>query len=137
MIEKIYPFLRNQITLLFIFILVFFINCNSPMVKKDQIEYLNKKYSGQYITTKTLDVGNNDILPKGSRVKLYFKSHSESIIAYAYRANQPREMVIGKNILFLFETDFPEEEFQMKVFEERLNEIIKSADAKPEEKKTK
>lgn len=115
--------------LLALIMILFLSNCNSPMVKRDQIEYLNKKYSGQYITMKTVDIGNNDVLPKGSRVKLYFKSTSEAIIAYAYRANQPREMVIGKNILFLFETDFPKEEFQMDLFEKRLNEIIKPAES--------
>lgn len=111
--------------------------CNSPMVKKDQLVYLHQKYSGQYVTLKPIDVGNNEVLPTGSLVMLYFKSTSEAIVAYAYRTNQSREMVIGKNILFMFESDFPNSDFKMEIFETRLAEMVSPAPEIPPAQPTK
>lgn len=93
-------------------------------MKREELDYLNKKYAGEFIIKKPVDIGNNRKLKKGARVYIYFRSGSESVKVYAYPSNQPREEAIGKNILFLFEEDFPNEKYSRKLLEKKLDEII-------------
>ncbi|MCS6985757.1 MAG: type II secretion system-associated lipoprotein [Leptospiraceae bacterium] len=101
--------------------------CSGRFVKKEELLELEKKYSGVYVIKKKIDVGNNETLSEGSRVRLYFRSDSEAIKVYAYPHNQSREMAVGKNILLLFEEDFPDEKYDRSYFEQKLGELIDRA----------
>jgi len=116
--------LKSTTTFLFIISLIAF-GCSGRFVKKEKLSSLNEKYSGEYITIKNIDIGNNETMKAGTRIKIYFASGSDSIKVYAYPANQPRENAIGNNILYLFDTDFTKKKFSEEKLEESLKEIIK------------
>ena len=101
-----------------------FVACSGRFVKKNELVWLKKSYKGQFSLKKEIDIGNNESLPAGSRVRLYFRSSSKNIRVYAYKFNEPRESAIGKNILYLFESDFEDEEYNRRVFLGKLNELI-------------
>ena len=107
---------------------VFFLGfeaCSGRFVKRDELDYLHKKYNGTYIISQKIDVGNKDEIKAGTRVKLFFTSNSESVKVYAFKFNVPREQAIGKNILYLFETDFPDEEYDRQLFEKKLAALVR------------
>ncbi|RME93673.1 MAG: type II secretion system-associated lipoprotein [Candidatus Hydrogenedentota bacterium] len=112
-----------------IFFTILMIQCSGRFVKKEELQYLQKKYSGIYVIKKPVDIGNNRKLKPGMRVKLFFQSGSESVKVYAYPANEPREEALGKNILYLFEEDFPKEKYSREVLEKKLNEIVEEIKA--------
>ena len=101
-----------------------FVACSGRFVKKNELVWLKQSYNGQFSLKKEIDIGNNESLPAGSRVRLYFRSSSKDIRVYAYKFNEPRESAIGKNILYLFESDFKDEEYNRKAFLGKLNELI-------------
>ena len=103
------------------------IMCSGRFVKKDEIQYLEKKYAKEYVTKQKIDIGNNQFMKSGMKVLLFFSSGSESVKVYAYPANQPREEAQGKNILYLFETDFPDEKYKREIFEEKLAALVEEA----------
>ncbi len=72
-----------------------------------------------------MDIGNNKKARLNQKVRLYFISNSESIKVYAYPHDSPRESAVGDNILYLFEDDFPNEEWDHDLLEKKLAEIIK------------
>lgn len=109
------------------FLLFVFFSCSGRFVKKEELMELEKKYSGVYVMKQKVDVGNNQSVAQGSRVRLYFRSDSDSIKVYAYPFNQSREMAIGKNILLLFEEDFPKETYDRAFLEEKLKELVEPA----------
>jgi len=101
--------------------------CNQKFVKRDEIKVLQKKYSGEYFLLKKIETSNNESLKKGSRIKIYFRSGSHSIKAYAYPYNEDRETVMGDNILYLFDNEFEKKKYNRESFEKKLAEIIKKA----------
>lgn len=118
-------FLYSFLTIFFLALV--FEACSGRFVKREQLNELEQDYQGIYEIVADIDVGNNDYepLPVGSQVRLYFRSGGESVKVYAYPHTQRREEALGKNILYMFEGDFPEEEYDRKLFEEKLNTIVR------------
>ena len=102
-----------------------FFFCSGRFVKREELEKLHKEYSGSYIIIKKIDVGNKNEITTGTRVRLFFTSNSDSVKVYAFKFNEPREQALGKNILYLFETDFPDEEFDKKIFLQKLIALVR------------
>jgi len=103
-----------------------FTMCSGRFVKRDLLKSLNKKYSSTYVLQKDTDIGNNQKLKAGTKIKLYILSDSTSVKVYAYSYLKARENTLGKNILYLLETDFEKEIFNIKKFEKELKLLIKS-----------
>ncbi|MES0488674.1 MAG: type II secretion system-associated lipoprotein [Leptospirales bacterium] len=119
--------INKKIRLLAILPFLAFIACSPKFVKQDQVSELEKKYTGVYILKKNVEVGINEILKKGTKVRLYIVSGRKLVKVYAYPAKDNRESTLGQNILLLFETQFPEKKFNQEIFIKKLNEIVKKA----------
>lgn len=102
------------------FFLLPLIYCSSRLVKKEEIQRISKDYEKVYSLKERVEIGNFDSLNKGAKVKIYFKTTGDYISIYAYPHSQAREEAVGKNVLQLFETDFPEKKFSETVFRSRL-----------------
>ena len=111
--------------ILFIILIVFLFQCSARFVRKEELGKLKKEFGGVYVLTKPVDIGNNQKAEQGAKVKLYFFSGSDSIKVYAYPHTQPRESALGRNILLLFDSDFPKEEWDKKFFKEKLFSILR------------
>ena len=118
-------FLSITRLILSVILIASIVQCSSRFVKKEELGQLQKEFGGVYVLTKPVDIGNNQKAERGAKVKLYFFSGSDSIKVYAYPHTQPRESALGKNILLLFNIDFPEEEWDKKFFREKLFSILR------------
>jgi type II secretion system-associated lipoprotein len=98
--------------------------CGSRFVKKEEIQRISKDYEGVYVLRQRVETGNFDSLNKGARVKIFFKAAGDYVSVYAYPYSQPREEAVGKNILQLFEGDFPDKKFNEALLRERLAELL-------------
>lgn len=107
-------------------LVLFFISlhCSGRFVKRDELTYLSKKYSGVYSIRKPVEFSHNQKLDPGMKVRLYFKADGESLKVYAYPANAMREEALGKNVLHLFKEDFRTEEYRRAEFEQKLSAIV-------------
>ena len=109
---------------------ILFTACTLNFVKDDELKALQQKYEGIYICIADIVPGNNDTIKAGTSVRLYLQSGSNSIKVYAYPIDEPREKALGKNILYLFDTDFPESKFMDVVLEKKINQIVKKQGSK-------
>lgn len=105
------------------------------MVKKKELLRLNSKYDGVYSAKQELDIGNNKTIPAGTRLRLFFASKGKTVKVYAYPADALREEALGDNILYLFNTDFPNEKYSAEYLEKQLEEKITSGTSKRRSKK--
>ena len=117
-------FFRFNVPIIWLVIACLF-QCSAHFVKKTQLDQLKNEFKGVYLIIKPVSIGNNRKASKGTKVRLYFISDSESIKVYAYPHTQPRESALGKNILHLFEDDFPEEKWDEKLFKKKLFRVVK------------
>lgn len=98
--------------------------CSSRLVKKEEIVRISKEYEKVYVLKEKIDVGNFDSLNKGAKVRIFFKTSGDYVSIYAYPYSQPREEAVGKNILQLFESDFPNKKFSEQVLRERIAALL-------------
>ncbi len=98
--------------------------CGSKLVRKEEVQRISKDYEGIYVVKERIDVGNFDSLNKGARVKIFFKTAGDYVSVYAYPYSQPREEANGKNILQMFEGDFPEKKFSEELLRKRIADIV-------------
>lgn len=112
--------------------------CGGKFVRKDEVQRISKDYEGVFVLKDRVDVGNFDTLNKGAKVKLYFKTAGDYVAVQAYPYSQPREEAVGKNILQLFEGDFPDKKFNEQFLRERLALVVEEykgkLDAAPTQK---
>ncbi|MDH4199838.1 MAG: type II secretion system-associated lipoprotein [Spirochaetia bacterium] len=113
-----------QRNILFLLLLTAMVHCTISFVKDDELRTLESQYTGIYSVKKDINVTNDNILRAGTRIRLYFLSGTNSIKVYAYDFDEPRENALGKNILYLFESDFPENKFQKEILEKRISELL-------------
>jgi len=116
------------------FLILLMISCSGKFVRKEELQKIAADYTGVYSIKEKIDIGNRDSLNKGAKIKIYFKTSGEFVSVYAYPYSQSREEAVGKNILQLFQTDFPNKKFSDSVFRERLNELIEETTLSEKEK---
>lgn len=107
---------------------VIFGGCTISFVKQDVLKSLDEKYKGVYVVLGDIPIGNDETLKAGTKVRLYFQSGGNSLKVYAYPFETPRERALGKNILYLFDADFPENKYTEAVLDKRLLEIVKKVE---------
>lgn len=107
--------------------LLFVLSCSRDFIKEPEFSAINEKYSGVYIIKEKVDIGNEETMAAGSRVKIYIQTTDESVKVYAYNVKEDREQAVGKNILYLFKTDFPDKKFDAEFFDQELQKILKEA----------
>ena len=98
--------------------------CGSKLVRKEEVQRISKDYEGIYVVKERIDVGNFDSLNKGARVKIFFKTAGDYVSVYAYPYSQPREEANGKNILQMFEGDFPDKKFSEELLRKRIADLV-------------
>lgn len=104
--------------------LAFVAACGSKLVRKEEVQRISKDYEGIYVVKDRIDVGNFDSLNKGARVKIFFKTAGDYVSVYAYPYSQPREEANGKNILQMFEGDFPDKKFSEELLRKRIADLV-------------
>lgn len=107
--------------------------CSSKFVKKESIQRISKEYEDVYVLRERVETGNFDSLNKGARVKIYFKAAGDYVSVYAYPYSQPREEASGKNILQLFEGDFPDKKFSEEILKKRIADLVEVYNGKADE----
>ncbi|MFO1479490.1 MAG: type II secretion system-associated lipoprotein [Turneriella sp.] len=122
---------RTSIVLVTSLALVLFA-CGSRFIKKEEIQRISKNYEGVYVLRERVETGNFDSLNKGARVKIFFKAAGDYVSIYAYPYSQPREEAVGKNILQLFESDFPDKKFSEEVLRQRISDLVEEYKGKPD-----
>lgn len=98
--------------------------CGGKFVRTADVQKISQDYEGVYSLKKKIDTGNYESLNQGAKVKIYFKTAGEYVSVYAYPYSQSREEASGKNILQLFDTDFPDKKFSESLLREKLDAII-------------
>ncbi|HOQ12008.1 MAG: hypothetical protein BWY23_00270 [Spirochaetes bacterium ADurb.Bin218] len=114
---------RKIIFLLLISFLSFVSAC-STFIPEEDVDSLNKRYSGDYILLQ--DVTINELsLPKGTVVKLIIVGGDEWVKVYAYNAKEDLLLAHRFLILYMFEDDFPDKEFNVDLLDKELANIVK------------
>lgn len=98
--------------------------CGSKLVRKEEVQRISKDYEGIYVIKERIDVGNFDSLNKGARVRIFFKTAGDYVSVYAYPYSQPREEANGKNILQMFEGDFPDKKFNEELLRKKIADLV-------------
>jgi len=115
--------MRNSIITAFICIL-FYSGC-STFVSDEDVEKLTVKYkSGDYVLLQ--DITRNDVtLAKGTVIKLTFVAGDEWVKIYAY--DKKEELLTSRRqlLIYMFEDEFPEEEFNPELLEMELVKVAK------------
>ncbi|MGB4269642.1 MAG: hypothetical protein WBK20_10730 [Spirochaetota bacterium] len=110
------------IIIVFFFTIAVFTQCSSYITKEEKLTL--KKYEGEYILLQ--DAVRNDIkILKGERVRIKITATDDYIKVYAMPAKV--DIVKGEWILmlYLFPDDFEKEKFDIKLFEDRLYQVVK------------
>lgn len=107
-------------TIITFFICILFTVGCSTFIPDEDVERMTVKYqSGDYILLQ--DVTRNDVtLAKGTLVKLIFVAGDEWVKIYAY--DKKEELLTSKRqlLVYMFEDDFPGEEFNHELLETEL-----------------
>jgi type II secretion system-associated lipoprotein len=107
-------------------IFLLFTYCSGRFVVREKLKELNKKWAEDkiYLLNENVDVGNGEIVKKGTKIKIWIVSDSFSVKVKAYEHTQSREKAIGKNIIFMYEAQFKNEDFERKPFEDALAKLL-------------
>ena len=101
----------------------------SSFVPDDDAERLTLKYrTGDYILLE--DITRNDVtLTKGTVVKLTFVAGDDWVKIYAY--DKKEELLTSRRqlLIYMFEDDFPDEEFKPELLEAELAKIVKAVNS--------
>ncbi|HOK01988.1 MAG TPA: type II secretion system-associated lipoprotein [Spirochaetota bacterium] len=101
-----------------------FVSACSTFIPEEDVDSLNKRYSGDYILLQ--DVTINELsLPKGTVVKLIIVGGDEWVKVYAYNAKEDLLLAHRFLILYMFEDDFPDKEFNVDLLDKELANIVK------------
>lgn len=111
----------------------------STFIRDEVSESITLKYqAGEFVMLQDLK-RNDSVLPANSAVKLIVITGDEWIKIYAYDAKE--DLLSSKRILllYLFESDFPEEKFSQEFLDNELLKLVKPnvSGGKAEKKKQK
>ena len=97
----------------------------SSFVPDDDTEKITLKYqAGEYVLLEDLN-RNNVIFSKGSIVKLLVVTGDEWVKIYAYNSDEELLSSTRFLLLYLFEGDFPDEEFSQEVLDAELLKVVR------------
>jgi len=90
-------------------------------VKKENQKLLKQFETPAYIMQKEVIIGQH-VLPRNTKVRILVLS-GDWIKVYAFRYDEDMLRQRRMLILYLFSDDFPNEKFDMDVFQEKLYEV--------------
>ncbi|MCL2154990.1 MAG: type II secretion system-associated lipoprotein [Leptospirales bacterium] len=110
---------------LFFIIGLLTISACASFIKGEDIDRITLKYQeGEYILLDDL-TRNNVTLPKNSAVKLLVETSSDWVKIYAYDSNEELLKSTRLILLYLFDTDFPNEKFNQEFFDSEMNKLVR------------
>ena len=121
---------------LFFIIGVLSISACSTFMKDEDIDRVTLKYQeGEYVLIDELK-RDNVSLPKNSAVKLLVETSSDWVKIYAYDSKEELLKSTRLILLYLFDTDFPNERFDQELFDSEMNKLVRprGANVKPGKK---
>jgi type II secretion system-associated lipoprotein len=99
-------------------------------VNKADIDLLKEKEKKIYILKKDIDIEGKK-LKKGDPVRIVIVPAREWIKVLAYPAKANDLKADRLLILYLFDDDFQQKQFNLKAFEEQLNAVVVTGDSAP------
>jgi len=95
----------------------------SSFVSEADIDRLTLRYqTGTYLLLQ--DITRNGVtLPKGTEVKLTFVAGDEWVKIYAYDKNEALLTSKRQLLIYMFEDDFPDEEFKPELVDKELAKV--------------
>jgi len=121
---------------LFFIIGVLPISACSTFMKDEDIDRVTLKYQeGEYVLIDELK-RDNVSLPKNTAVKLLVETSSDWVKIYAYDSKEELLKSTRLILLYLFDTDFPNERFDQELFDSEMNKLVRprGANVKPGKK---
>lgn len=119
---------KNNVALIAAMVLILLPSCSS-FVKDSEADKLRslERQGDQfvdYMLLKDVEAGNYTI-KKGEKVRLVINAGDSWIKVYVYKAGE--ELLTSQRVLalYLFEDDFPDEEYNPLFFRDKLNEVVK------------
>jgi type II secretion system-associated lipoprotein len=126
---------KKYLRLFFIIGLITISACSS-FIKNEDVDTITLKYQeGEYILLDNL-TRDNLSLQKNSAVKLLVETSSDWVKIYAYDSKEELLKSTRLILLYLFDTDFPDERFNQEFFDSEMNKLVKprGAGTKPVKK---
>ncbi|HPB82816.1 MAG TPA: hypothetical protein PK200_12335 [Spirochaetota bacterium] len=106
----------------FVFALLLLFSCTTFLLEEN-IENLKKLENSTYTLKQEVLIDNKKI-EKGQRVKLHIKTNDNSVRVYAYPADTDFLKSHRLLVLQMFDADFKNDQFDKKVFSEKLFNIV-------------
>jgi len=103
-------------------IITLFLSCSS-LVKDSYLPTLSDMEKPVYVMKSDVKIDDR-ILAKGQRVRIIITADDDWIKVHGYSADVDALKAERVLILFLFEDDFKDEEFDMKHFRDKLSDIV-------------
>ena len=119
----------KKIRFLLCVIIALFLSC-STLVKDRYLPALSDMEKPVYVMKNDVKIDDR-ILRKGQRVRLIISSDDEWIKVHGYAVETDALKAERVLLLFLFEDDFKDEEFDMKHFQDKLSEIVQEETIAP------
>ena len=110
--------------------------CSTFMRDEDADRITVKYQEGEYVLLGDL-TRNNVTIPKNTVVKLLVETSSDWVKVYAYDSKEELLKSTRLLLLYLFDTDFPDEKFDQEYFDSEINKLVrpKGPDFRPVKKK--
>jgi type II secretion system-associated lipoprotein len=128
--------IKRHLRIIFIIGLASISACSS-FIKEADVNSITLKYQeGEYVLLDDL-TRNNVTISKNTAVKLLVETSSDWIKIYAYDSKEELLKSTRLLLLYLFDTDFPDEKFNQELFDSEVNKMVRprGADTKPVKKK--
>ena len=101
------------------------ISACSTFMKDEDIDRVTLKYQeGEYVLIDELKRDNLS-LPKNTAVKLLVETSSDWVKIYAYDSKEELLKSTRVLLLYLFDSDFPDEKFNQEFFDSEMNKLVK------------
>ncbi|MCG9874242.1 MAG: type II secretion system-associated lipoprotein [Leptospiraceae bacterium] len=99
------------------------ISCSTRLVPKEKSKEFNDSISDRiYILKEEIKSANNEILKKGSFVKLYIESTPSLLKVKCIPANESREYAIGRMAIYKINDDYEQRELNFDEIESIIAE---------------
>lgn len=115
---------KQRIFLFLLCLALFTLSACSTFVPEEDVDSLNKRYSGNYVLLQDFVI-NELTLAKGTVVRLIIVGGDEWIKVYAYKADEDLLNANRFLILYMFEDEFPDKEFNADLLDKELAAIVK------------
>ncbi len=116
--------IKTSVGRIFFIALIFTSACSTFIRDEDSGTLLLKYQAGEFVLLQNIS-RNEEILPANSIVKLIVVPGDEWVKIYAYDSSE--ELLVSKRVLllYLFQSDFPDEKFSQEFLDAELLKLVK------------